>query len=416
MTSERHSALAPFGIKSFRFQWTADLATSWAFEMEALILGWFILVETGSVTLLALYGALQYCGSLISPLFGVAGDRMGHRKVFFMTRLVYVLLAATYCVLAFTHALTPLYALILAGICGLMRTSDMLLRNALIAQTVPAEQLTGALGISRLTYDSAKVAGALSGVGMFAAFGMGWAYAMVLAMYAISWCLTFGIAGQQPHMTGARTEPDSVWVELSESFTYAWANPVILGCIFFAFLVNIFAYPFFLGLLPYVAKNIFELDQAGYGLLSASFSFGGLLGSVILALNRFNLGTARSVIVASAAWFVLIFIYANATSLVWVHLLLIGSGFFQSICLIPVASIMIRETEAKFWGRMMGIRMLAIWGLPAGLLLSGPLINAIGFRATAMLYPAAGIVLTLLMVWHWRDALWAKNANANIHR
>jgi len=65
---------------------------------------------------------------------------------------------------------------------------------------------------------------------------------------------------------------------------------------------------------------------------------------------------------------------------------------------------------------MMGIRMLAIWGLPAGLLLSGPLINAIGFRATAMLYPAAGIVLTLLMVWHWRDALWAKTANANIHR
>ena len=36
----RHSALAPFRIRSYRFQWPADLLTSWAFEMEALILGW----------------------------------------------------------------------------------------------------------------------------------------------------------------------------------------------------------------------------------------------------------------------------------------------------------------------------------------------------------------------------------------
>ena len=41
--------LAPFAVRSFRFQWPADLATSWAFEMEALILSWYVLVETGSV-------------------------------------------------------------------------------------------------------------------------------------------------------------------------------------------------------------------------------------------------------------------------------------------------------------------------------------------------------------------------------
>ena len=32
-----------------RFQWPADLLMSWAFEMETLILGWYVLVETGSV-------------------------------------------------------------------------------------------------------------------------------------------------------------------------------------------------------------------------------------------------------------------------------------------------------------------------------------------------------------------------------
>src|SRR5262245_38522752 len=40
----RIGALAPFGVRSFRFQWPADLAASWAFEMEGIILGWYVLV------------------------------------------------------------------------------------------------------------------------------------------------------------------------------------------------------------------------------------------------------------------------------------------------------------------------------------------------------------------------------------
>ena len=40
--------LAPFRVRSFRFQWPADLLTSWGIEMENLVLGWYILVKTGS--------------------------------------------------------------------------------------------------------------------------------------------------------------------------------------------------------------------------------------------------------------------------------------------------------------------------------------------------------------------------------
>ena len=75
------SALAPFRIRSFRFQWPADLLTSWAFEMEILVLGWYVLVETGSVLFLTVFGALQYGGTLIAPMLGVASDRIGHRNL-----------------------------------------------------------------------------------------------------------------------------------------------------------------------------------------------------------------------------------------------------------------------------------------------------------------------------------------------
>jgi len=65
--------LAPFQVRSFRFQWPADLLTSWGIEMENLVLGWYILVETGSVLALTLFWALQYLGTLLAPVFGMAG-------------------------------------------------------------------------------------------------------------------------------------------------------------------------------------------------------------------------------------------------------------------------------------------------------------------------------------------------------
>jgi hypothetical protein len=71
--------LSVFRIRSFRFQMPADLLTSWAFEMETLILGWYVMVNTGSVLLLTAFASLQYVGSLAAPMFGVLGDRLGGR-------------------------------------------------------------------------------------------------------------------------------------------------------------------------------------------------------------------------------------------------------------------------------------------------------------------------------------------------
>ena len=47
----------------------------------------------------------------------------------------------------------------LAAITGLVRPSDMGLRGALIADTMPPDTLTAAMGISRTTSDTARIAG-----------------------------------------------------------------------------------------------------------------------------------------------------------------------------------------------------------------------------------------------------------------
>src|SRR5918992_1194967 len=105
--TRRPSTFAPFGIRAFRFQWPADLATSWAFEMETLILGWYVLVETQSVLLLTFFVSLQHLGTLISPMFGVMGDRLGLRNVLCAMRGFYCLLATTLMTFTLTGLLTP---------------------------------------------------------------------------------------------------------------------------------------------------------------------------------------------------------------------------------------------------------------------------------------------------------------------
>jgi MFS family permease len=111
----RVSALEPFRVRAFRFQWPADLATSWAFEMETIILGWYVLVETRSVLLLTVFASLQHIGTLIAPMFGVMGDRIGHRNMLCGMRAIYATLATTLMTFAFVGLLTPYYVLTIAA-------------------------------------------------------------------------------------------------------------------------------------------------------------------------------------------------------------------------------------------------------------------------------------------------------------
>src|SRR5690242_17605747 len=184
-------APAPFRIRSYRFQWPADLLISWAFEMETIILGWYVLVATNSVVMLTLYGASLYGGTLIAPLVGVWSDRVGHRNMLSAMRAAYAVVAAIFTVMAFTNTLRPSIVIMLSAITGLVRPSDMGLRGALIADTMPPAMLTAAMGIGRTTSDTARIFGALTGAGLFAAIGIGQSYVAITTFYVLGAFLTW---------------------------------------------------------------------------------------------------------------------------------------------------------------------------------------------------------------------------------
>jgi MFS family permease len=408
--NSRSAVLAPFAIRSFRFQWPADLLTSWASEMEILILGWYILTATGSVLLLSVYGSLQYAGTLIAPVFGLAGDRLGHRNVLCAMRVVYASLSALMTTLAALDLLTPPAVLMIATVMGLIRPSDLAMRNALVAETMPGDRLMAAMGVARTTTDSARVVGSLAGAGLFALLGMAPAYVVITVFYTTGFALTLGVGAPRPSGTMARL---SFWRDLREGIAYVWDTPASLAAMWLAFLVNMTAFPLTLGLLPYVAREIYHVGQTGLGSLVASFAIGALAGSIAVSFAGRSIRPARMMISYIGVWYVMLLAFIHVPGITGGRLTLILAGFAQSLCMVPMAVMLLHGAGARFAGRVMGVRMLAIYGLPLGLLAAGSLIERIGFATTASAYCVVGMLLTGVIAIRWHAALWPLDAPAN---
>src|SRR4051794_28591438 len=405
--------LAPFEVRSFRFQFPADLLTSWGMEMENLVLGWYILVTTGSVLALTLYWALQYLGTLLAPAFGMAGDRVGQRAIIAAMRAAYAVLAAAVTALAFAGALDPVYVFIIAALSGLIRPSDMGMRNALVAETMPADRLMPTMGISRATADSARIAGSLAGAGLFAIFGLGPVYLAITLFYGLGFLFTLGVAGRPVRRGPAATVRQSPWRELKEGLAYVWDTPCSLAAMWLAFLVNLTAFPLTSGLLPYVAKDVYGMDQTGLGTLVASFALGSFLGSIGISLAGRALRPARMMLMFAVAWYAALLAFVQMQSAMSGRMVLVIAGVAQSLSLVPMSVMLLHSAGERFRGRVMGVRMLAIYGVPIGLLAAGALIEQLGFAATASLYCLIGAALTVAIAVYWRDALWPTGADAN---
>ncbi len=414
------TALAPFRTRSFRFQWPADLCTAWALEMETLILGWYVLVETGSVVMLTVYGALLFVGTLVSPLLGMLGDRLGLRNVLAAMRLCYALFACVILILALTQRLEPMLVLAVAALSGLVRPTDIGMRSALVGATVPPVHLVAAMGISRTTQDSARIGGALAGTGFMALFGMAPAYMVIVSIYVTATLLTLLVdRGPGPRADGSAggngAAPPSPWLELKEGLAYVWRTPRLRAAMSVAALVNLTAFPLTGGLMPYIARDVFHLDQQGFGWLVASFASGAFIGSVALSAFGARVQPARAMMAASVAWYLCLIGFIHSSSLPLAMLLLMGAGLAQSLSMLTLTVLLLRTSAARFRGRIMGVRMLAIYTLPLGLLIAGFLIPKIGYSPTATILVASGVLLTGAIAGVWRHDLLSPNAPGNTH-
>ena len=434
MRAQFASALSPFAVRAFRFQWPSDMLVSFALEMETLILGWYILVETKSVVLLTAFAGLQFLGALIAPFSGVLGDRLGRRRILHVLRLAFGCLAAALMLFSFAGALSTVAVFAVAFLGGLIRPSDLMLRLALVTDMMPGERLMPAMGLSRMTLDMARVFGALAGAGLFAWLGFTLSYLFVAGFYFASFALMFSATlGQSGSVQRGRGRPASVaapsqgalgngaerltvaakqpsqsaWHDLKDGLAYVRDTPRLQAIFWLAVLINLVGFPLTAGLLPYVARDIYLLDEIGYGHLVATHALGALTGSVMMTFLIRTTRAARTMLGAAVLWHVAIVAFALADGRLPGTALLFVVGIFQSITMVALSAALLGAAAQVFRARVMGVRMLAVYGLPLGLLAAGYLIKLVGFVSTMAMYGAIGLVGAVLIGRRWRGALWA---------
>jgi predicted MFS family arabinose efflux permease len=344
-------------------------------------------------------------------MLGVVSDRIGPRNLLTAMRVAYASIATTLMVLAFAGALNPVIVLGLVGLMGLVRPSDLGLRAALIADTMPGEQLTGAMGMSRITSDTARIAGALTGASLFALLGMGPVYVVIASFYALAAVLTSQADSAHSQkatepVTATVTGQVSAWHDLRDGVVYIWNSPSLIAIILLVLLFNFTAFPFTNALLPYVAREIYHVDQSGLSYLIASIALGAMLGGILMSRVGVGATLPRLLIASAVAWHVLLLVFAQMQSLPGGIGTLLVAGVFQSLSMVCLTVILVREAGQRFRGRVMGVRMMAIYSLPVGLLIAGTLIERIGFAATATLYAALGLVCTVVIAARWRTHMW----------
>src|SRR5437870_5095102 len=261
--------------------------------METVILGWYVMVETGSVLWLTAFGSLLLLGTLVSPMFGVLGDRLGARVMLVSMRAIYASLAAFVLVLTLTGTLTPSWVLVIATLAGIVRPNEQVMRNTLIGETIPSRHLMGAVGLSRATMDSARVVGALAGAELSTALGIERAYVLVTSLYAASLALTWEVARRRPvpdpgrSLGDASAEGHDVALvpsrrrELKDGLLYVLRTPELLAMMWLAFLINLTAYPISSGLLP----SGVLIERVGYPSTISTFAAVGLVFTLLIGIR-----------------------------------------------------------------------------------------------------------------------------------
>jgi predicted MFS family arabinose efflux permease len=397
---QRSPARECFANANYRNQWFSDALSQWGYEMETLILGWYILVETNSPFLVGVVGALRYGGTLLSPLLGVYADRLPMVPLLFAIRLVFAIVAAGVAAAAWFEVLVPAHAFIAAATAGLLRAPEMVMRHTLLGAIVPSRLLVNAIGYSRVTMDTSKIVGAFAGAGAMATLGIDYAYLIVTSMYGASIGFTLCMRLPTNPRAGA---PSSAVADLLAGLRYIRHSPTLLLVMAMAFFANLTAFPLTNGFLPIVARDVFGLDELGLAQLVSTTALGALVGSLVIGSLR-RLRAAQVMVVGLVVWHALVIVFAaiDQLALAFVTLFLIGAA--SSAGMIAMAVTLLQVAEAQFRGRANGLRQMAVYGVPMGLLAGGQLIEQFGVDVCFYVFGCVGMCGVAITAWAWHRA------------
>ena len=366
---------------------TASLIGTW---MQMMAEGWLALELTNSAFLV---GLVATAASIPIVLFtmpaGALVDRSDKLRLVRIAQVCFLVEATLLWALTVTHRITIGSLLGLAFVGGLIASLEIPARQSMFIDLVGREDLPDAIALNSSGFNLARIVGPGLAAIVIAKLGIAWCF----FLNATSFCAVLGglfmirLPKFTPHPGHARP-----WVGVLQALRYMRETPKIRALMTMVSVYSILGIPV-LVLMPVVARRMFGLGAAGYGVLLSFLGAGGLIGALSLASFGKRVSRLRLLIVASMAWPMLLiaFSFTRVTWLGYPLLLLIGStmilngaisnGLLQSI------------VPDHLRGRMMAAYGLVVVGLAQclGAFLAGTMADffgvatSIGVSAGAML-------------------------------
>ena len=384
--------------KGFAILWGSDLAVSSAEFLELFILSWYVLQKTESPTILGIYAALRFTGTLFAPLLGVLVDHFGLRRSFNLSRSIFFILSFILAVIFLLEEPSVLVILFISALLGVMRSTDLITRQSVLTHMVSQGELQNAVALSRMGRDLTQIIVPIAAGFLLSSLGTEVTYLGVVILYALSVVLSLMIPKFPRIMFDTKS---NMWGFFTEGLSYIKSYPFLIALLLIAFIVNLTAFPLNHALLAVISNSMFDTDATGFGIIMGGYSAGALLGSLWISYFSEMRRPSRLMVFGSIFWHVAIFSIAFSTYFYVSVSIVLLAGIFQSFSMVIMAMLILRYTSEDMRSRVLGGRQLAVYGLPLGLVISGFVSENFDVVAALIGNAVVGLLLLTFVLVTW---------------
>ena len=351
-----------------------SLTGSW---IEAGAFGYVVLLLGGSAATLGVIGFLNTIPNLVLALpAGVLADRFDRRKVLLIFQGANMGVAVALAALWASGSLSVFLMGVLAFLGGSFGTLSFPAFQAMLASTVPEEDLESAVALNSLSLQLARFVGpAIAGV-LLASAGPTW----VFSVNAVSFLAVLGAVAVLPrsrsHLVSAAL---GVGHSMKEGLRYVFGQRSIASLMILMVLAGLFATPPVAFMIPGLVRFQLHEGATTLGLLISLVGLGSVLGSLALLRlsTRVNKGEPATVcyLLCAAA----IAAIGVSTSVPLSFALAVVGGF-TGVVFIGLSTVVVQSTVSH----EMRARAMAIWAacfvgvLPIGALITAGLAAWLG--------------------------------------
>jgi MFS family permease len=401
---------ASLRVRNYRYYAAGQVVSLAGTWMQRIAQDWLVLdLSHNSPMALGVASALQFTPTLALSLWGgVLADRYDKRRLLLITQAGMGLCALVLGLLDVTHLAALWHVYLLCFLLGCFSALDTPTRQAFASELVGGDQVTNAVALNSMTFNTARIVGpSIAGL-LIAAVGTGWVFLINAASFV---AVIGGMLAMDPATLFRSRRVPKARGQLLEGLRYVAGRPVLICVLALVFVVSTLGINFYLTL-PLLARNVFHGGPESYGVLTTVVAVGSLLGAT-LAARRVGRPRLRVVTGAALAFGVLETVSGLMPNTVSTAVVLVPTGFAALVFTTAANSSVQLTVEPSMRGRVMGLYMLLfLGGTPLGAPLLGLLGEHFGGRAPTVFGGAASLVAVLAVLVALRRVLSHRRADA----